>query len=186
MGMVADSSMIVRKLVPAGNSDVSKDEIYDILSNQRRRIALRYLIEQEGGCSVAEIVDIVATREAAKLDVDRTDNLDASVYSALVQSHLPRMADYGFVEYDPEGRHVTLTDEARAIEPYLERPDRLAVRWSLLYMALAVFGAVLLGVTWFDVGPAASFDPLGVAGFVVLSFLLLATIHTYVLVSRMD
>lgn len=120
-----------------------RDEIFDILSNSRRRSALRYLRDHQtaGPVEVTDLVDVVTQRELSMRNGENdTDaqKLRASVYSAMVQSHLPRMDDYEIVEYDTDTQTVRLTPDAAHIIPYLDRPNRSTVRWNALYLLVAV------------------------------------------------
>lgn len=125
------------------SSRPDRDEIFDILSNSRRRTALRYLRDHRnaGPVDVTDLVDAVTQREVTLRNGENDKDLQklrASVYSAMVQSHLPRMDDYGIVEYDSSTQTVRLTPEATHITPYLDQPGRSAVRWNVLYLLLAV------------------------------------------------
>lgn len=185
MSNVRNRGFVPGFALPSQREDLNKDEVYDILSNQRRRVALRYLFQRENSCPVSELVDVVAGWEATHTGADRSDKLEASVYSAMVQSHLPRMADYGFVEYDSDARLVSLTDKGRLIEPYLDLNHRTERAWVGIYVGVSLIGIVLMLSGRFGIGVDLSDRYLATVGivFFVIVFLL-STIHGLMLYRR--
>ena len=96
----------------------SKDSLFDILRNSRRREVLRCLLEGPRTAKIGDLAERIARREFDGAEV--TSKQRKRVYVALYQSHLPRMRDAGFVTYD-EGKVVRLRDGAAALAPFLER-----------------------------------------------------------------
>lgn len=71
------------------------DELYDALSNARRRACLEYLNGAEGELRVRDIARSVAGETA-----DDPDGVAKSVYVSLIQIHLPKLAAYEIITYD--------------------------------------------------------------------------------------
>ena len=150
-----------------GRSSLSRDDVFEALSNERRRCALFYLQEQPAPVALGELVDHVT---AWQYDQPLT-NLDPSdrmcVYSALRQVHLPYLEATGFVEYDLEAGLITVTDAARYAKLYLEYDPGNDIPWSWLYAGLVAIGATLGGASYVGAYP---FDWLG--GHLVVAILL--------------
>jgi hypothetical protein len=157
---------------------VSQADAFEVLSARRRRHVLRYLFHNE---EPAELYDL--TRQLAAWENDTTPEQVTStqrmrVYTALKQSHLPKMDDHGVIEFDDDRGTVTLTSDASQLSVYLDVVPHDDIPWSRYYLGLGVFGIgvwtlVGLGVFPFSVVPEA------VVGTVLLaSFVASALVHT--------
>lgn len=71
------------------------DELYDALSNPRRRACLETLNGAEGELRVRDIARSVAGETA-----EDPDGAAKSVYVSLIQAHLPKLAAYEIITYD--------------------------------------------------------------------------------------
>jgi predicted transcriptional regulator len=94
-----------------------KDELFDVLSDQRRRVLLYSLQTSQMPVSVGELATKLATWEATRSLSDRSSDDRTTVETSLVHTHLPKMAEAELIEYDETERRVTLanrTDELRA------------------------------------------------------------------------
>lgn len=135
-------------------AEISRDEIFEVLSNARRRCIVHYLKNHgERRVELCEIVDYVAAWEADtsidKLDSDRRK----SVYSAVRQTHLPKLEDAGLIEYDHMRGDVELTDGLQEVQLYLEYVPGHGIPWSEYYLGLSVVSVALVVVTWLDIYP---------------------------------
>lgn len=91
------------------------DRVFSSLAAPRRRFILDYLMDVEAGrASFDELVDHVIEEETHSPAPDRE-----AVETALHHTHLPKLADAGFVDVDRENGVVTTTDRTRQTEPYL-------------------------------------------------------------------
>lgn len=162
------------------DDQISRDEIFEVLSNPRRRCVLHYLKRKAGGrVGLRELVEHVAAWEndtvPSRIDSDQRKR----VYTALRQSHLPRLAKAGLVEYDRDRGDITLTEEARQVELYLERVPKGDIPWSEYYLGLSAVGAALVVVTWVGVGPFAGLSGLTLSAILLVLLTLSAGVHTY-------
>jgi hypothetical protein len=123
--------------------DLDAGEIHDILRNDRRRLAIKCLREQEGTLSVRDLSEEVATRETGESPAPRDKR--RSVYVSLHQTHLPKLDDLGIVEYDTDEKAVHLRDRAAEITTYMEVVPRYGITWAEYYLVLGIlgFGTVL-------------------------------------------
>ena len=155
------------------------DDVFDILSNPRRRCILHYLKQQDGRAELRELVEYVAAWEN-DTTVEQIGSTERKrVYTALRQSHLDRMADAGVVEYDNDRGHVALTDDAREVELYLERVPRRDIPWSEYYLGLSAVGTGLVAATWMGAFPFAELSGVALAAILVAVFAVSAAVHTY-------
>lgn len=122
---------------------LSREELFEALSNARRRCALYYLQQQDGPVQLGEIVDYVAAWQYDQ-PVSQLDSQDRMcVYSALHQAHLPKLDDAGFIDYDSEQGLIDTNDRAEYARLYLEYDPGNDIPWSGLYLGLAGIGGLL-------------------------------------------
>ena len=150
---------------------LSQGEIFELLSNERRRGAIHYLKREDREVRVDELVDAVVGWEHAD------DTSRASVYAAMIQTHLPRMAEAGIVEFDRETSAVRPTDELDAVQLYLEYSPAHDIPWAEYYLGLAAVSAALVTVTWLAIPPFDRLGGLTVAAIVAAVLLASALVH---------
>ena len=92
-----------------------------LLSHRFRRVAIDCLCEHDETLTLADLADEVACRrrDEAIVDVDAAEV--KQTYMALYHTHLPKLIEYGVVEYDQERDLVSPTEGARAVVEYLDR-----------------------------------------------------------------
>lgn len=126
--------------------DLSKDEIFDVLRNGRRRAAIVHLRRHDGEMSVSDVATCVAADE---YDV-APENLSADqykrVYTGLYQCHFPRVEALGIVEFDTDENTVRLTPRASALDPFLDDGETADRPWIKLGVAIAT--ALLVALGW--------------------------------------
>ena len=84
---------------------LSLSEVFDVLQNARRRHVLKHL----RGTEVAEfddLVDYVAACDAGVEPGGADSGTRKAAYTSLYQSHLPKLADLGVVEYDHDAGRI--------------------------------------------------------------------------------
>lgn len=105
-------------------ASLDPDVAFRIVSSARRRHLVRALEETDAeAIDVSELAALVAATEYGL----ETDALDADqrkrVYVSLYQTHLPRMADLGLIEYDVDAGIVRPTAESAAIAAAVDDVD---------------------------------------------------------------
>ncbi|MFW5964764.1 MAG: DUF7344 domain-containing protein [Natronomonas sp.] len=124
------------------SSTLSQDAAFDLLSNARRRLALKYLLEQDTPVGIDELAAHVAAvendTEAEQLDEKQRKR----TYVSLYQTHIPKLAKAGVVEYDPDERTVKLNGYPRKITSYLslEEPSD---EWPRYFLGVSIGGLVV-------------------------------------------
>ena len=134
----------------------SRDEVFTALSNRRRRNVITYLKEAGDGARVRDIAEQLAAWENDLEIPAVTYKQRKRVYTALHQSHLPKLAESGFIDYEPDRGIVSLTEESRQLDVYLEVVSENDILWSEYYVGLAVVCGLLGGAAWIGTVPFAS------------------------------
>jgi hypothetical protein len=136
-------------------ASVSRETAFELLNSRRRRQVLRYLYEHDEGDGV-ELYDLTKQIAAWENDVTReavTSTQRMRVYTALKQSHLPKMDDRGIVEYDDDRGTVRVTEDASDLEVYMDLVPHRPVRWWRYYLGLGVISAILTSMAMVEVYP---------------------------------
>ncbi len=94
-------NFVTRPPSETGDETVPVSDVYDALSNERRRRVLSMLSEETTPLDVAELAHVVATAETADQPHGTLDDHVTRVHTSLHHVHLPKLADLGLVEYDP-------------------------------------------------------------------------------------
>jgi len=151
---------------------VGRDELFDVLSNERRRHALHYLKQHEGEkVDLSELsTQVTAWEEQVSPDEICYDDRK-SVHTALTQFHVPKMCDAGVVDFQAQRNTVSLTDEGDDLTLYLETVEGSDIPWSAYFVLLSAFaGSVVVGVVA-GVPGLGGFGATEAAVFVVALFL---------------
>ncbi|MDS0300441.1 helix-turn-helix domain-containing protein [Halogeometricum sp. S1BR25-6] len=120
--------------------NLSKDELFRILSNSRRRYIIYYLHEAGDEMSLKQLAARIAAVENGTSVEDVTDEERQRVYISLYQTHLPKLEEAGIVSYDDEERIVALTDEIANEGFFWMQTDEESRSWATYYAALGVVG----------------------------------------------
>lgn len=161
----------------SNQQEVSQDEIFDLLSNPRRRFVINYLFEEDRPVSIQELSRELATWEF-EVDADElTDQQEKRIYVALYQTHIPKLEDAGVVVYDDDTSEVEIAPDARQLQPYLDAEESDERQWGWYYLLAASAGlaAFLLVETTAIVGEGFARFAVIMAPFLVI--LLLAGYH---------
>lgn len=103
----------------APETPLPKDVVFGLLSVQRRRRILAYLAEHGGESTLSDLAEHVASLENDKPVVALSSAERKRVYVCFYQSHLPKLADAGVIEYEQARGTVRLRPEAKQLYVYL-------------------------------------------------------------------
>ena len=162
--------------------DISQSDVFDVLSNPRRRFVLYYLREIDESVELNELAKAIAAWENDTDESELTDQDRKRVYVSLYQTHIPKLTDVGLVEYDQDSGTVHLTDRTSVIDDYLT-DSQMPIPWHYLYLALSAVGAVVFLLIWLEVGLFGTIPMLAVGSLLVAGFLVLSVAH-YVSTAR--
>jgi predicted transcriptional regulator len=143
----------------------SRDEVFTALSNARRRNVIKYLKRNGPEARVRDIAEQLAAWENDVGINEVTYKQRKRVYTALHQSHLPKLAASGFVEYESDRGLVSLTEESRKLEVYLEIVSKNEILWSEYYLGLAAVCGLLGVAAWIGTPPFGAFPGYAYAVF---------------------
>ena len=133
-------------------AELTREDVFEVLSNRRRRYALHYLKQLEDGeiAELSELSSQVAAWESG-VDVDAVTYDDRkSVQTSMYQFHLPKLQEKAVIEYDKRSGEIRRTDAVDTFDLYLETVPESEISWSLYFLLLSV-GAVGIGVgAWTD------------------------------------
>jgi len=165
----------------SADDQLDRDDIFEILSNRRRRYILHYLKQHDDGteANLREVVDQVAAWENSTSIENLNSTSRKRVYTAIKQSHLPKLKDKGVIEFDRQRGTMSLTDAAREVELYLEYVPEEDLSWGEYYFSLsvacvAVVGASYLGIPLFD-----RLSGVVLVAIIVVLFTISSIVHLY-------
>lgn len=156
----------------------SRDAVFDVLANRRRRYVLHHLRREDGTAELGLLAEAVAAWENDVRVSAVTSGQRKRLYTALQQFHLPKMDDAGLLVYDRRGV-VSLTDSATDIDVYLDIVPGGEIPWSRYYLGLsALNGALLIGL-WLDAVPLTLLPDLAWIACFVAILAGSAAVHAY-------
>jgi hypothetical protein len=156
---------------------LTKDIIFELLKNQRRRYVLRYLADDPGPVRLRDLAERIAAWENDKpigaIDSDERKR----VYVGLYQSHLTKMDEAGVVAFNQDRGLVALGERASVLYDFLDpQAGTNGGAWSLGYIALAVVSGVLTLLV--DAGLfVIALSQIAVTGLIVTAFFCFAVVH---------
>ncbi len=131
------------------DDSIQREEIFEILSNERRRLALRCIQEtDDDSVGFRDVVDTVAAWQSGTT----TDRLDSgnrkAVYTSLRQTHLPKLDEYDVVDFDRQRGTIEVGTEADDVFRYMEYTPEHELFWSRVYLSLALLCGLLALSIW--------------------------------------
>lgn len=158
---------------------LSRDLVFDVLKNRRRRYALHYLRRADGTVQLSELAEQVAAWENG-ITVDAISAAERKrVYTALYQSHLPKLDDAGIVDYNQNRGIVELSSAADQLDMYLDLEAQPDIPWSNLYLGVTVCSVGLLTGAWLGLSLFSQVANVLLATAIVAAYGIVALTHTY-------
>lgn len=159
---------------------LSDDEVFDVLSNRRRRFVIHALKHaEETGEEPLDLAELSKLITAWEEDVD-PESVEYDdrrhVYCALQRVHLPMLEEKDVLTID-EDNVVEPTETLSDLEVYVEVLREKEIPWSLYYVGLgALSSALAIGMVLGAPGLGA-IPPLTIGVFVVVTFGVSALVH---------
>ncbi|WP_132057684.1 DUF7344 domain-containing protein [Halorussus amylolyticus] len=157
----------------------SRDEVFDAVKNLRRRYVIYYLQRHGGPVELGDLAEQVAAWENDTTVEKVSPNERKSVYSALHQTHLPKLQAAGVLRYDADRSLVATTDHATRMDLQLASDPHTSVPWHHLYLSLAGASLVVLTSLWQGIYPFSAISGVEFALAVIATFGVTALGHTY-------
>ena len=162
-----------------GDGTLSKDLVFTMLSNGRRRHVIHYLKQRGERVTLRELSRQVAAWENGV----ETDDLDYKqrkrVYTSLHQTHLPKLNDAGIVDYDRDRGTVALDEAARELEVYMEIVPEKELPWSVYYLGLSGIAASLVFASGIGAWPFVLLPDVAWGIAITAMFTVSSIAHTY-------
>jgi hypothetical protein len=163
---------MVPQLETSEPTELTRDDLFLMLRNERRREVIHYLRDHDGGpVDLRDLSEYIAALENDCDPEEVTYKQRKRVQTALYQMHLPKLAEQDIVAYDRRAGRIELASGAERCLPYLET-DRghHHRRWWRWYLAVAVVAAVPIGLAALGVAPFASVSGLSYAAVACVAF----------------
>ncbi|GAA0536409.1 hypothetical protein ABNG02_11870 [Halorubrum ejinorense] len=161
-------------------TDISEDELYTVLANQRRRFAVHLLKrESDGALEIGEMAEQIAAWENDVEVAEITGSDRKRVYTALQQSHLPKMDDAGVVEFNKDRGIVEPTPALADMDVYMDVVEGREIPWSQYYLGLSGVASALTAAVWLGAWPFVLLPEMAWTVAIVVAFAFSAATHYY-------
>ncbi|SNR46637.1 hypothetical protein SAMN06264855_10863 [Halorubrum vacuolatum] len=150
-----------------------------MLANQRRRFAVHLLKREEESLSIGEMAEQIAAWENGVDRAQVTGNDRKRVYTALQQSHLPKMDRVGVIRFNKSRGVVEPTPALENVDLYLDVVEGKEIPWSEYYLGLSGVSAALVIAVWLGTWPFVLLPEIAWTLAVVVAFLFSALAHKY-------
>jgi len=161
-------------------TEVSEDELFDVLANQRRRFAVHLLKrEEKDRVEIGDMAEQIAAWENGIDTAEITGNERKRVYTALQQSHLPKMDDAGVVDFDKDRGTIEPTPALTDVDLYMDVVEGKEIPWSTYYLGLSGVAVALTGAVWLGAWPFVLLPDMAWTLAIVVAFAFSAAIHKY-------
>lgn len=120
----------------SGNGSLDKDKTFEILSNERRRHILD-ILSRTDHMDKGELATLVTVRETGKPKSKINSTERKNVLVGLHQCHLPKLADYGVINYEDDT--VSLKPGNDALLSYLRFNPDASIPAKIKYVGTSLF-----------------------------------------------
>jgi len=136
----------------------SEPEVFQLLSNSRRRETLTVLWQGKDELTLRDLSERIAATEAGTSPAPRP--VRDSVYNALHQTHLPTLDRAGYVEYDHDRKVVRPSRDSRKLGRYMDTISPVGLSWGEYYRSIGIVGLCGVVASLATVPGFAAIDPL--------------------------
>jgi DNA-binding transcriptional ArsR family regulator len=161
-----------------GRSSLSTDTVFQTLGSRRRRYTLHYLRQTGEPVTIRDLSEQLAAWELGKERTAVTPKERKRLYTALHQTHLPKMHSLDVVDYNRDRGVVALTEPVDQFDVYLDVVEKNDLPWSQFYLALGGVLTALVTVAALGVAPFSVLGGFDYALGVALVFTGVAAYHT--------
>ena len=179
MGVVSTGALGGAETTTSTTQRLSEDELFEMLSNARRRYVMHTLIREGDRVDVGSLSEQIAAWEDDRTLDEITSKDRKRVYTALQQTHLPKMDRAGVIDYDHNRGTVAPTQELENVEIYMDVVRGREIPWSDYYIGLTALIAIVLGGTALGIAPFTAVPSTAWMAFVVVTLAVSAVAHRY-------
>jgi hypothetical protein len=152
---------------------LTPEEIFQLLSNRRRRYALHYLDQVDDPVSIRDLSEQIAAWEYEIDRADVTPTIRKRIYTALHQGHLPKMDRLGVIDYDNDRGTVCPAERVRDFDIYLDVVPHNDIPWDEFVLGLGATMFALVVVSWLGIPPFGAIGGFFYASLASLSILVM-------------
>jgi len=156
----------------ASGDTPSHDDVFTILSNERRRHTVRAMQELSMPIELGDLAEHVAAWELEKDVAAITSTERRRVYTSLQQTHLDKLEEAEIIECDR--KTIKPTERLEDLEFYLEVVPEDEIPWAQYYLGLAGIGSIAVFGAFFNIYPVPD---LSIAALLLLAFAVSAAAH---------
>jgi len=161
----------------ANEDEISRDDLYHVLSNRRRRFVIHALKRKERPVDISELSTYITAWETG-VDPGEVDYEDQrSVYGTLKGTHLPNLEENNIISVDTEENVIRPTAKLEKIDIYVEAISSKEIPWSQYYTGLSGVAVALLFAVAVEAPILGALDPLEVGIFTVTAFGMSSVVH---------
>ncbi|MCU4752673.1 DUF308 domain-containing protein [Halobacteria archaeon AArc-curdl1] len=179
MGTASGTSLGGRERQVPTSTTLSEDELFELLANQRRRHILHALMREGQPLDIGTLSQEIAAWEDGNALEEVSSKDRKRVYTALQQSHLPKMDKSGVVDYNSDRGTVEPTEALEDVEIYMDVIRGREIPWSDYYLGLTGVIALVLGGATMGLAPFAMLPISAWTIFVVVTLAVSALAHRY-------
>ena len=161
----------------ADEQEISDADVFEILSNRRRRFALHAIKRREEPIELSELSEQIAAWEMDTEPEQISYEDRRGVYVTLKTTHLPMMDEQGVIEFEQQTKTVESTELLSELDVYIETLREDEIPWSTYYIGLAVICFSIVIAVGADAPGAAALNPLDVGVITVVAFGVSSLIH---------
>lgn len=166
-------------LMLQSTESLSQDNVFNILSDSRRRYILYYLRKTGEPVELGKLAEELAAWENEIQVGELTKQQRKRVYVSLYQTHIQKLAEAGIIEYDPNSGLVSLDEQMSQIEPYVmtDQDANGQQRWQGTYILLAAVSTVVYALVALDVSVFGLVSEPAVGSAILIAFASLVGVH---------
>lgn len=130
---------------------ISKDMMFKMLSNRRRRLTVEFLASQpnaNGGLTIRELSELIASVENEIPVQEVTYKQRKRVHISLYQTHLPALETNNIVDYDERSGDVTLLPTSGEFSQYVDITSKNELGWGEVWLGLSAVCLAFGVATW--------------------------------------
>ncbi|WP_222845491.1 DUF7344 domain-containing protein [Natronomonas salsuginis] len=158
---------------------LTEDELFDVLSNRRRRYAIHFLKREDAPVGIGTLAEQIAAWEN-EIELHAVSCAQRKrVYTALQQIHLPQMAEAGVIEFDDRSGVVEPTIAMGAMDIYVDLVEGRDIPWSGYYLGLSVVGLAVMTAAWIGLWPLSTLPDIALGIFMFVTVAVFAAAHHY-------
>lgn len=160
-------------------SGVSREQVFDILSNRRRRHTLHYLRQHDRPVELRELSTQLTAWENGTTLEEVTHDERKRLYTALRQIHLPKMDNAGVLDFDAARGVIESKPAMEDVEIYLDVVPAREIPRSEFYLGLSAIAVALTVSVWVDLPPFGALPDTAWMALVAALFFLSAAVDVY-------